>query len=92
MSKFVGGVDKPLCMELMRPYSILVTASDVIHSFALPDFNIKSDAIPGRIKEFYFVPPRLGIFTGYCRELCGAGHAHMPIVLEIIKGNGEISG
>ncbi|KAF4530816.1 hypothetical protein B566_EDAN018845 [Ephemera danica] len=77
-------VDKPLCLDINRTYMFLVTSSDVIHSFVLPQFHLKMDAIPGRINDIYFCPDHVGVFVGYCRELCGAGHAYMPIVAEII--------
>lgn len=88
MLDFIDSVDKPLRLWLNRPHQLIVTSSDVIHSFAIPRFNIKMDAIPGRINQLHFCPDRLGIFVGYCRELCGAGHAYMPIVAEVIKKTG----
>ena len=84
MTDFVGGVDKPLRVAYGTPCKFLVTSVDVIHSFSLPDFAIKLDAIPGRLTSQLFLPDRCGIFVGYCRELCGAGHAYMPIVMEIV--------
>jgi cytochrome c oxidase subunit 2 len=84
MRDFVGSVDKPLRLRVNTPYHLLVTSADVIHSFALPEYNLKVDGIPGRINQIYFCPERLGVFVGYCRELCGAGHAYMPIVVEVV--------
>lgn len=86
MLDFTDSVDKPLRLSMFITYTLLITASDVIHSFAIPNFNLKVDAIPGRINQAYLCPDRLGVFVGYCSELCGAGHAYMPIVLEIVKG------
>nr|YP_009262390.1 cytochrome c oxidase subunit II [Homalogaster paloniae]ANI86966.1 cytochrome c oxidase subunit 2 [Homalogaster paloniae] len=85
MSDFVGGVDKPLRLGVNVPCRLLVTSADVIHSFSVPEFNIKVDGIPGRVNQVYFCPERLGVFVGYCSELCGAGHAYMPIVVEVVK-------
>lgn len=85
MSDFVNGVDKPLRLKVKVPYHLLVTSADVIHSFALPEFNLKVDGIPGRINQVFFCSDRLGVFVGYCSELCGAGHAYMPIVMEVVK-------
>nr|YP_010947757.1 cytochrome c oxidase subunit II [Azygia robusta]WMH04204.1 cytochrome c oxidase subunit II [Azygia robusta]WMH04216.1 cytochrome c oxidase subunit II [Azygia robusta] len=85
MGDLIDGVDKPLQLVRNHPYYVFVTSSDVVHSFSLPEFNIKVDAIPGRINQFYFFPERLGVFVGYCTELCGAGHAYMPVVLEIVS-------
>nr|WCL38750.1 cytochrome c oxidase subunit 2 [Caryophyllaeus brachycollis] len=68
-------VDKPLQLYEGTAYRFFVTSYDVIHSFALPTLGLKVDAIPGRVNQLFFIPVRLGIFTGYCSELCGAGHA-----------------
>ena len=84
MSDFVIGVDKPIRMVLKDNYRFLVTSSDVIHSFSIPEFNVKLDAIPGRLNFTAFTPEHFGIFIGYCTELCGAGHAYMPIVVEVV--------
>nr|AYH51379.1 cytochrome c oxidase subunit II [Cotylurus marcogliesei] len=85
ITDFVGGVDKPLRVAYGYPCKFAVTSLDVIHSFALPDFSIKLDAVPGRITSQLLLPDRCGIFIGYCSELCGAGHAYMPIVMEIVR-------
>nr|UFJ44428.1 cytochrome c oxidase subunit 2 [Glypthelmins sp. LW2G] len=85
MLDFLDSVDKPLRVTQHVPHILLVTSSDVIHSFAVPSFNLKLDAIPGRINQTVFCPDRMGVFIGYCSELCGAGHAFMPIVIEVIK-------
>jgi len=85
MTDLIRGVDKPLRLFFQSPCNILVTSADVIHSFSIPDLGIKVDAIPGRINQNYLFPDRMGIFSGYCTELCGAGHAYMPVVLEVLK-------
>lgn len=85
MGDYIDSVDKPLRLEFKHIYSFLVTSGDVLHSISVPDFNIKMDAVPGRINQFQLVPERLGVFVGYCRELCGAGHAYMPIVVEVVN-------
>nr|YP_010693889.1 cytochrome c oxidase subunit II [Morishitium polonicum]WCD42526.1 cytochrome c oxidase subunit 2 [Morishitium polonicum] len=85
MLDFINSVDKPLRMTLYDFHRLMVTSSDVIHSFSIPEFNIKLDAIPGRLNSLIYCPDRYGIFTGYCAELCGAGHAYMPIVVEVVK-------
>nr|YP_009826148.1 cytochrome c oxidase subunit 2 [Lyperosomum longicauda]QIX04658.1 cytochrome c oxidase subunit 2 [Lyperosomum longicauda] len=84
MCDFLNSVDKPLRLHYRRAYSLLVTSADVIHSFALPSFKFKVDAVPGRINQVSFFADRLGVFVGYCSELCGAGHAYMPIVVEVV--------
>nr|YP_010461156.1 cytochrome c oxidase subunit II [Carassotrema koreanum]UUF92005.1 cytochrome c oxidase subunit II [Carassotrema koreanum] len=82
MGDFLEGVDKPLRVYKSTCYQLLATSSDVIHSFALPDYNLKVDAIPGRLNQTFLALHRVGVFVGYCSELCGAGHAYMPIVIE----------
>nr|YP_009370873.1 cytochrome c oxidase subunit II [Khawia sinensis]ALK26537.1 cytochrome c oxidase subunit II [Khawia sinensis] len=77
-------VDKPLQLFEGVAYRFFVTSFDVIHSFALPTLGLKVDAVPGRVNQLFFIPVRLGVFTGYCSELCGAGHAYMPIVVEVL--------
>nr|YP_009650994.1 cytochrome c oxidase subunit II [Uvitellina sp. SSS-2019]QCY72820.1 cytochrome c oxidase subunit 2 [Uvitellina sp. SSS-2019] len=85
MCDVLSGVDNPLCLTLWEFHRFMVTSSDVIHSFSIPEFNIKVDAIPGRLNYVNYCPDRYGIFVGYCTELCGAGHAYMPVVVEVIK-------
>lgn len=63
---------------------LLVTASDVLHSWAMPSFGVKIDAVPGRINETWFQVTRPGIYYGQCSELCGTGHAYMPIMVQAV--------
>lgn len=88
MTDFVGCVDKPLRLDYLVPQCLLITSADVIHSFSVPTLSLKCDAVPGRVNQITFTPDRLGVFVGYCRELCGAGHAYMPIVVEVVKSTG----
>jgi len=60
------------------------TGADVIHSFAVPAFGIKIDAIPGRLNETWFTATRTGIYYGQCSELCGKDHAYMPIAVKVV--------
>lgn len=85
MRDFIDGVDKPLRVYSDTPYKISITSRDVIHSFVLPVVNLKVDAIPGRLNKTFFCMNHVGVFVGYCRELCGAGHAYMPIVVEAVE-------
>ena len=62
----------------------IVTADDVIHSFAVPAFWIKLDAVPGRLNETWFKVDRPGVYFGQCSELCGARHGFMPIAVEVV--------
>lgn len=77
-------VDKPIVLPLFTGLRMFVTSADVIHRFALPSLAIKIDAVPGRLKEFYLLPLKLGKYYGQCSEICGANHSYMPISVEII--------
>ena len=59
--------------------------ADVIHSFAVPAFGIKIDAIPGRLNETWFKATKTGMFYGQCSELCGKDHAYMPIAVKVVE-------
>lgn len=85
MLDFIDRVDKPLRLFFNIHYRFVVTSADVIHSFSVPRFGLKMDAVPGRINQMRFTPDRLGVFVGYCTELCGAGHGYMPVVVEVVR-------
>jgi len=85
MENFLDDVDKPLRVLFGLPCKFLVTSSDVIHSFSLPAAGIKIDGIPGRVNHLFYMPTHVGVEVGYCTELCGAGHAYMPVVIEIVS-------
>ena len=76
-------VDNPLVLPTNKKIRFLLTADDVIHSWWLPDFAVKQDAIPGFINEAWTRIPVTGIFRGQCAELCGLKHAYMPIVVDV---------
>jgi cytochrome c oxidase subunit 2 len=67
------------------PIRLITTANDVIHSWAVPAFWIKLDAIPGRLNETSFTIDKPGLYFGQCSELCGARHAFMPIAVEAVS-------
>jgi cytochrome c oxidase subunit 2 len=75
--------DIPLVLPTNRKVRFLVTSDDVIHSWWVPDFAVKQDAIPGFINEAWAIIPTAGTYHGQCTELCGKGHAFMPIVVEV---------
>nr|AJF93946.1 cytochrome c oxidase subunit 2 [Euretidae gen. sp. DVL-2014] len=75
-------VNNQLIVPINTNIRILITASDVLHSFTIPSLGIKADAIPGRLNQVNFLITRPSIFYGQCSELCGANHSFMPIVLE----------
>jgi cytochrome c oxidase subunit 2 len=64
---------------------VLVTGADVIHSFTVPSFGIRMDAIPGRINETWFKATTEGVFYGQCSELCGKDHSFMPIAVRVVN-------
>lgn len=75
-------VDNRVLLPIHTPIRLLITANDVIHSFAVPSLGIKTDAIPGRINHASVYILRPGVYYGQCSELCGASHHQMPIVIE----------
>ena len=77
-------VDYPLVLPVGRYIRYYTAASDVIHSFAMPSFAIKTDAIPGRLNEGWFKVDEPGIYYGQCSELCGKDHAFMPIEIHVV--------
>jgi cytochrome c oxidase subunit 2 len=79
------GVDHALVVPVNKIIRVQTTGSDVIHSFAMPAFGIKIDAIPGRLNETWFKATKLGIYYGQCSELCGKDHAFMPIVVKVVN-------
>jgi cytochrome c oxidase subunit II len=78
-------VDEPLVVPVNKIVKVLVTGEDVIHAFAVPAFGIKIDAIPGRLNETWFKATKEGWFYGQCSELCGQGHAFMPIAVHVVS-------
>jgi cytochrome c oxidase subunit 2 len=77
-------VDKPLVLPTNKKVRFLMASNDVIHSWWVPDFAVKQDAVPGYINEAWTRVPQPGIFRGQCAELCGKDHAFMPVVVEVI--------
>jgi cytochrome c oxidase subunit 2 len=78
-------VDNELVVPVSTMTRVLVTATDVIHAFAMPAFGIKTDAVPGRINEVWFKANKEGLFYGQCSELCGKDHAFMPIAIRVVS-------
>ena len=76
-------VDNPLVVPQGRKVRVLITANDVIHSWWVPDFGMKRDAIPGYINELWFRADEPGTYRGQCAELCGRDHGFMPVVVEV---------
>jgi cytochrome c oxidase subunit 2 len=76
-------VDNEMVVPVNKVVHVLVTGADVIHSFAVPSFGIKIDAVPGRINDTWFKATIQGTFHGQCSELCGKNHAFMPITVRV---------
>ena len=77
-------VDNPMVVPVGKKVRILVTANDVIHSWWVPAFGVKQDAIPGFVRDSWFKVDAPGIYRGQCAELCGKEHGFMPIVVEAV--------
>nr|WEA76605.1 cytochrome c oxidase subunit II [Parnassius phoebus] len=78
-------VDNRIILPMNNQIRIMVTATDVIHSWTIPSLGVKVDANPGRLNQTSFFINRPGIFFGQCSEICGANHSFMPIVIESIS-------
>jgi len=77
--------DNEMVVPVGKIVKIQVTAGDVIHSWAMPAFGFKIDAMPGRLNQAWFRAEREGTYHGQCSELCGARHAYMPIVVRVVS-------
>ena len=78
-------VDNALVVPVDTHIRVIVTASDVIHSWAVPSLGVKIDALPGRLNQTSFIALREGTFYGQCSEICGANHAYMPICVKVVS-------
>jgi len=79
------GVDNEMVVPVNKVIRVETTGADVIHSFAVPAFGIKIDAIPGRLNETWFKATKTGMYYGQCSELCGKDHAFMPIAVRVVS-------
>nr|AOO96906.1 cytochrome c oxidase subunit II [Anopheles subpictus] len=80
-------VDNRVVLPMNNQIRILVTATDVLHSWTVPSLGVKVDATPGRLNQINFLINRPGLFFGQCSEICGTNHSFMPIVIESIPMN-----
>ena len=78
-------VDNEMVVPVNKVVRVLVIGSDVIHSFSVPSFGIKIDAIPGRLNETWFKAEREGMYYGQCSQLCGRDHAFMPLAVRVVS-------
>jgi cytochrome c oxidase subunit 2 len=79
------GVDNIVEVPVNKVVEIETTGADVIHSWAIPQFGVKMDAVPGRLNHTWFKATQMGTFYGECSELCGARHAFMPIEVKVVS-------
>nr|UOU85125.1 cytochrome c oxidase subunit II [Ephemerella notata] len=80
-------VDTRVVLPMKTQIRILISAADVLHSWAMPSLGVKVDAMPGRLNQTSFLMNRPGLFYGQCSEICGANHSFMPIVIESVPTN-----
>nr|YP_010173634.1 cytochrome c oxidase subunit II [Aethotaxis mitopteryx]QSJ48993.1 cytochrome c oxidase subunit II [Aethotaxis mitopteryx] len=76
--------DHRMITPVESPIRVLVSAEDVLHSWAVPSLGVKMDAVPGRLNQTAFIASRPGVFYGQCSEICGANHSFMPVVVEAV--------
>ncbi len=78
-------VDHPLVVPVGKKVRMLLTASDVIHNWSVPAFAVKTDAVPGFLRDTWFRAEKEGTYRGQCSELCGKDHGFMPVVVEVVS-------
>ncbi|HEU5436581.1 MAG TPA: cytochrome c oxidase subunit II [Telluria sp.] len=77
--------DNDVVVPVNKKVRLVLTANDVIHSWSIPAFGVKQDAIPGFVRDTWFRAEKIGTYRGYCSELCGKEHAFMPIVVKVVS-------
>ncbi len=82
---YLLATDTAVVVPVNKTVVVQVTGSDVIHSWTIPAFAVKQDAVPGRIAELWFKAEREGIYFGQCSELCGKDHTYMPITVKVVS-------
>ena len=81
---YLMDVDNEVVVPVNKKIRMVTTANDVIHSWSIPAFGVKQDAIPGFVRDTWFKADHTGTYRGYCSELCGKEHAFMPIVVKVV--------
>jgi cytochrome c oxidase subunit II len=84
---YLQEVDNPLVVPVDKKVRIITTANDVVHSWYVPAFGVKQDAIPGFVRDTWFKAEKVGTYRGFCTELCGKEHAYMPVVVEVLSAD-----
>lgn len=85
MDDYLLKVDHPMVVPLGAKIRVITTSSDVIHSWMVPAFGVKQDAIPGFVRDTWFRATKTGTYYGQCTELCGQEHAFMPIAVTVMN-------
>ncbi len=83
--EFLLATDNAVVVPVNAVVRLQITASDVIHSWTIPAFGVKLDAVPGRLQETWFAAEKEGVYFGQCSELCGINHAYMPITVKVVS-------
>lgn len=83
--EYLLAADNAVVLPVGKTVVINVTAADVIHSWTIPAFAVKQDAVPGRTAQLWFNTEKEGVYFGQCSELCGINHAYMPIVVKVVS-------
>lgn len=82
---FLLATDTAVIVPVGKTIVMQITAADVIHSWTIPAFGVKQDAVPGRLAELWFEAKQEGVYFGQCSELCGQAHAYMPITVKVVS-------
>ncbi|MEC8015710.1 MAG: cytochrome c oxidase subunit II [Pseudomonadota bacterium] len=83
--EYLLATDTAVVVPVGKTVVMQVTGADVIHSWTIPAFGVKQDAVPGRLAELWFKAEKEGIYFGQCSELCGKDHAYMPITVKVVS-------
>lgn len=83
--EFLLATDTAVVVPVGKTVVMQVTGADVIHSWTIPSFGVKQDAVPGRLGQLWFAAEREGVYFGQCSELCGKDHAYMPITVKVVS-------
>ncbi len=83
--EFLLATDTAIVVPVGKTIVVQLTGGDVIHSWTIPAFGVKQDAVPGRLAELWFEADREGVYFGQCSELCGISHAYMPITVKVVS-------
>ncbi|MCF6445034.1 cytochrome c oxidase subunit II [Nereida sp. MMG025] len=84
-NEWLLATDTQVVVPVGKTVVMTVTAADVIHSWTIPSFGVKQDAVPGRLAQLWFNAEREGLYFGQCSELCGKDHAYMPITVNVVS-------